>query len=460
MNGTLPSRSNDSSSTITKYEKSSCLFCNDWFDSQTFTEHLIHCGQVLEQCPNTCKVFLPRLRMRAHLKECPHAKYRSSSCENLDEMAEQRIQTLENDINTLRNVLNEEIRQRLHLITDLGNVRKQNQLQDEMSHSVQESLKHLQNRLNEENTQRCYEVEQCQQDFRYCHDIVQTLKTELQHEIDDLEKHINRVSLEAARHQNLLNDNILQLEDTVLAHERNNRDKFIELENYLQTFNDDIKSKLHVNADYNAKYATLGLEIKSMKHIVCETEERCDKLEALFTEIDRNLHHTMQLVADMENYLSTQQRLTSIVNTRGHLIWHIKDFSKKLDESKKYDTILHSAMFSNKPYGYALRLDIYLNGKGNWKGRNMLACLNVLPGEYDALLTWPCRLQANILIRDQRYASQSESDDYIKLVNVRKKSDDYIQTNQFFYIPHKILTQAQYLKNDSIYVEVRILKTQ
>lgn len=111
--------------------------------------------------------------MRAHLKECPHAKHLSSSCENLDEMAEQRIQTLENDINTLRTVLNEEIRQRLHLITDLGNVRKQNQLQDEMSHSVQESLKHLQNRLNEENTQRCYEVEQCQQDFRYCHDIVQ-----------------------------------------------------------------------------------------------------------------------------------------------------------------------------------------------------------------------------------------------------------------------------------------------
>lgn len=90
----------------------------------------------------------------------------------------------------------------------------------------------------------------------------------------------------------------------------------------------------------------------------------------------------------------------------------------------------------------------------------MLACLNVLAGEYDALLTWPCRLQANVLIRDQRYASQSESDDYIKLVNVRKKSDDYIQTNQFFYIPHKILMQAQYLKNDSIYVEVRILKTQ
>ena len=25
------------STTVVKYEKSSCLFCNDWFDAQTFT---------------------------------------------------------------------------------------------------------------------------------------------------------------------------------------------------------------------------------------------------------------------------------------------------------------------------------------------------------------------------------------------------------------------------------------
>lgn len=29
--------STSGSTTIVKYEKSSCLFCNEWFDSQTFT---------------------------------------------------------------------------------------------------------------------------------------------------------------------------------------------------------------------------------------------------------------------------------------------------------------------------------------------------------------------------------------------------------------------------------------
>lgn len=49
-----------------------------------------------------------------------------------------------------------------------------------------------------------------------------------------------------------------------------------------------------------------------------------------------------------------------LVPLLGHLIWRIKDYSKKLDEAKQYDTILHSAMFSNKAFGYALRVSLKL----------------------------------------------------------------------------------------------------
>lgn len=71
---------------------------------------------MLEQCPNTCNVFVPRIRMRAHLKECPRNKRRSASLERVDQQVDHRVQVVENEINTLRSVLNEEIRQRLHLI--------------------------------------------------------------------------------------------------------------------------------------------------------------------------------------------------------------------------------------------------------------------------------------------------------------------------------------------------------
>lgn len=48
-----------------------------------------------------------------------------------------------------------------------------------------------------------------------------------------------------------------------------------------------------------------------------------------------------------------------------------------------------------------LQLDVLLNGLGTWKGRNMLACLNVVKGEWDALLQWPCKLRADIILRNQ-----------------------------------------------------------
>lgn len=95
------------------------------------------------------------------------------------------------------------------------------------------------------------------------------------------------------------------------------RDKFVEIENYLQAINVDINTKLSPNDNSAAKNATLDLEVKNMKIIVGETDERCDKLEKLVVKIDHNLHHTMQLVSDMENHIATQQRLSSYINSRG-----------------------------------------------------------------------------------------------------------------------------------------------
>lgn len=111
--------------------------------------------------------------MRSHLKECPRNKKRTASLERLELQTDHRVQVVENEINTLRSVLNEEIRQRLHLITDVGNLRKQNQINDDWNHTTEENLKSLQKRLDEESTQRSFEVEQCQTDFRYCYDITQ-----------------------------------------------------------------------------------------------------------------------------------------------------------------------------------------------------------------------------------------------------------------------------------------------
>lgn len=40
----------------------------------------------------------------------------------------------------------------------------------------------------------------------------------------------------------------------------------------------------------------------------------------------------------------------------GHLIWRLSKFKEKMDEAKHYDSVIHSPMFLNKPFGYTLRV--------------------------------------------------------------------------------------------------------
>lgn len=175
-------------------------------------------------------------------------------------------------------------------------------------------------------------------------------------------------------------------------------------------------------SDMEARLASLTLEVKQMKHIVCETEDKCDRMERLVREARKSNAKTRQELRDLEIHLKIQKKMSVIANVDGNLIWRIDQFASKLQDAKETDTFIKSPLFCNKQYGYTLRvrfdiviasmfpgsnvvllsqLDVALNGIGTWKGRNILACLTVVAGEWDALLPWPCKLQADIILRDQ-----------------------------------------------------------
>lgn len=121
--------------------------------------------------------------MRSHLKECPRSKQQlqqrlSVSTERLDQqqplqLEPHRLQVLEQDIATIRSVLNEEIRQRLHLITDVGNIRKHNQVVEDWTRDTDECLAELRRLLGAETSQREYAIDQTQGDFQYCCNLTQ-----------------------------------------------------------------------------------------------------------------------------------------------------------------------------------------------------------------------------------------------------------------------------------------------
>ncbi|VEL25468.1 unnamed protein product [Protopolystoma xenopodis] len=71
-------------------------------------------------------------------------------------------------------------------------------------------------------------------------------------------------------------------------------------------------------------------------------------------------------------------------------IWHIEEFSKKLNEAKSgKKTTFFSAPFYTHRYGYRLVLSLCPNGDGSAKGQFVSLYVCFCRGEYDALLTWP-----------------------------------------------------------------------
>jgi len=108
-------------------------------------------------------------------------------------------------------------------------------------------------------------------------------------------------------------------------------------------------------------------------------------------------------------------------------------------------------------------LDVNLNGIGTWKGRNLIACLTVVDGEFDTLLPWPCKLKADIILRDQNL-NLNEAKDFYKTIVVKKINKEHIdngnncenERNIYIHISHSTINSCNYVKNNAIFLEVRV----
>lgn len=124
-----------------------------------FKNHIATCGQVLQQCPGGCFAYLQRKHVEPHLLECPrkvgYSDGRSSPNESMFNW--------EQDVNSLRTALHEETRQRLRVIADIGEMRKQNQKFDHWTSEIDVALSNLTKSLKNESKSRETDLETIQQ---------------------------------------------------------------------------------------------------------------------------------------------------------------------------------------------------------------------------------------------------------------------------------------------------------
>uniref|UniRef100_A0A1B0D0T4 MATH domain-containing protein n=1 Tax=Phlebotomus papatasi TaxID=29031 RepID=A0A1B0D0T4_PHLPP len=423
------------SAAIMEYKKTSCYFCSEWLENGSF--------------------------------------------KSLNDV-ENRLLVLEQDIQTFRSALNEEIRQRLHLITDIGGLKRRNEVTDEWVAKVSDILAALKKCMNEETQSRCIDVEKCKEDISrlmYQYHDMDEWRMEMGLRLDGVQNDVIqednwRGHLELLEAQNVEQARkIVQLEDELESLRLEVKDDHTELKqaNFmtnekfgaidliledqhkllnsaksemnktLNTLKAETSSSANNITDLAAKHAKLDFELKNMKHIVHETEDKCDKFEKVSADTKTVANQTRQEMNDLEVHLTYQKKLFAIHNTRGHLIWKIDDYAAKLTQAKETQS-----------------LEVFLNGIGTWKGRNIIACLSIVPGEYDTLLSWPVRIEAEITLRDQP-ETLSEAQNITKVLVAKRKNDKY-ESNQYIHIPHKVLTKCHYVKNDAIFFEVRIQK--
>ena len=143
----------------------------------------------------------------------------------------------------------------------------------------------------------------------------------------------------------------------------------------------------------------------------------------------------------------------------GRLLWRIEDFNQKMKEAKEQDTVIYSPKFLDKEYGYTLRMELYLNGLGQWKKRHIIGCLRIVDGKWDPLLEWPCVLKADVTLKDQE-DSKNDVKKFVKTMKVGKDVEllDH-QSELHMFIPHTTLNRySGYTKDSVMFLDIKITK--
>ncbi|XP_068906460.1 TNF receptor-associated factor 3 isoform X3 [Tenebrio molitor] len=223
--------------------------------------------------------------------------------------------------------------------------------------------------------------------------------------------------------------------------------------------------------EHKTKNVSVVFDIKTISQIASETAEKLEIQEREFAKFAQQVDQLRLDLEILENLASADCRTA----TPGHLVWKISSFDDKMAKSKESNAVLKSPIFYTHDYGYKIRILVYLNGLKKWKDRYALVSIHVLKSDHDALLKWPCHIEGSVTLRDQENVENVSLSCFLTLLMVvlqpknfskhivakRQTGDEENEEPQessfsYIFIPHGTLTKGCFLKNDEIFLEIRI----
>ncbi|OXU30031.1 hypothetical protein TSAR_017027 [Trichomalopsis sarcophagae] len=410
----------------------SCYFCNDSMDSKYLSEHLVHCGAVLEECPEKCGAYVPRAELQDHLNQCFRGL--SNKVHRTGASIDEQIRSLHESawknkvvsiLSLLRSAVSEgeqeikELRDTLASSLQITNEALRKDILDELFES-RRRLANLEKTCGElrleEREKSCVVIEELRAGFSAESSALRKLWQEQAQNVHDM-----RLELEM---RCKLSKELVGRYDVLI-------EKTEALERRLQSQADSI-------AEQATGYKTLRFQMKE------------------------NVAYVEELIRDLLSKCNSAPRYYQCDCQRenlpvGRLVWRIDGFQEKMDEAKRSDAVLYSPAFHDKEYGYTVRMELYLNGLGQWRNRHVIGCLRVIDGKWDPLLDWPCVLRADVTLRDQEN-SVNDVDKFVKTVK-KGKSNEELEHNAdlYMFIPHTTLARHKgYTCDDVMFLEIRV----
>ncbi|CAG9854995.1 unnamed protein product [Phyllotreta striolata] len=478
-----------------------CYFCNETIQNETEMGHTATCSRVLVPCPNNCGVFIPRIDLKRHTKNCINKVVKSSQIptksQYTDTITSKTIHSNIQDTNdrfpgnngASRTYLKDELTKLSRKIAEIETRLQFHQKQTQQSASQYDlqTLKVDQLQLRSDSEK-----------LRYQFQGIQNWKTT----IDGVLAQLNRSLAMAEQSQQSTIDGLSALQGRLSIVDRLQEELGLQRDSFRreQAYNrqvemnaweavEDLKKQF---AQETAKNLAILADLKDgVAGVKLGLEEASVKLEdhgIRFTNVNFDLRGVSKMAGDcgekirgMEEELLVAKKdldqmkldveilegLASSADMRstpGSLMWKIGEVDSCMTKAKETGIVLKSPVFYTHEYGYKIRVLLYLNGLNKWKDRYALLSLHVIKGEYDLLLKWPCHIEGTITLKDLNDVDSTKL--FTKTITAKRKmgdeecEDPQESSSCYIFIPHTTLFKGKFIKNDTMFIDVKIRQIQ
>ncbi|KAK9886946.1 hypothetical protein WA026_019203 [Henosepilachna vigintioctopunctata] len=207
-------------------------------------------------------------------------------------------------------------------------------------------------------------------------------------------------------------------------------------------------------SEQTAKLTAINFDVKALTRISTEAVEKLEIQEKNIEDLTKEMS---QIKVNLEILEEKPETMNVMI---GRLLWKITNVEARMSKAKENGMVLQSPIFFTHEFGYKIRGLLYLNGLNKWRDRYSLLCLQVMKGEYDMTLKWPCNIEGSVTLRDVQ--NHDEPKNFSKFISAKhqkpdeENEDPQESSSTYIFIPHRILQKPSYLKEDTIFIDLQI----